>query len=64
MTVVIKNDGSKKVLSENKVSIEGRIYGVAAVNRSFVVRTGSELLCISNQKNNLMLFLFLVIEDI
>jgi outer membrane protein assembly factor BamB len=52
VTVVIKNDGSKKVLSENKVSIEGRIYGVAAVNRSFVVRTGSELLCISNQKNN------------
>ena len=51
-TVVIKDDGTKKLLGENKVSIEGRIYGVAAVKKFFVVRTGSELICISNQKNN------------
>ena len=51
-TVVIKDDGTKTLLSENKVSIEGKIYGVAAVKNFFVVRTGSELICIRNQKNN------------
>jgi outer membrane protein assembly factor BamB len=49
-TLVIKNDGSQEVSSQNKLSIEGRIYGVAAVNRTFVIRTGSELICVSNLK--------------
>ena len=52
VTVVIKDDGSKKIICQNKVSIEGRLYGVAAVNRFFVVRTGSELICIKNNKDN------------
>ena len=50
-TLVIKNDGSQEVSSQNKLSIEGRIYGVAVVNRTFVIRTGSELICISKLKN-------------
>ena len=49
-TLVIKNDGSQEVSSQNKLSIEGRIYGVAAVNRTFLIRTGSELICISKLK--------------
>jgi outer membrane protein assembly factor BamB len=52
VTVVIKDDGSKKIICQNKVSIEGRLYGVAAVNRFFVVRIGSELICIKNNKDN------------
>jgi outer membrane protein assembly factor BamB len=52
VTVVIKDDGSKKIICQNKVSIEGRLYGVAAVNRFFVVRTGSELICIKNNEDN------------
>ncbi len=50
-TLVIKNDGSQEVLSQNKLSIVGKIYGVAAVDRIFVIRTGSELICVSNLKH-------------
>jgi N-acetylneuraminic acid mutarotase len=46
-TIVIKNDGSKEILSRNKLSINGRVYGVASVENSFVFRTGSELICVS-----------------
>ena len=49
-TLVIKSDGSKEILSQNKLSINGRIYGVAAVAYSFVIRTGSELICVSKFK--------------
>lgn len=49
VTLVIKNDGSQEILSNNKLSIEGRIYGVAAVDRFFVIRTGSELICVSQR---------------
>ena len=46
VTVVLKDDGSTEKLSENSLSIEGKIYGFAASKRSFVLRTGSELICI------------------
>ena len=46
VTVVIKDDGSDEVLAQNKLSIEGRIYGFASIDRSFVIRTGSELICV------------------
>ncbi|MBG30922.1 MAG: hypothetical protein CMI31_13125 [Opitutae bacterium] len=44
--LVLADDGSDKVLAENKLSIEGRIYGVAAVDQTFVIRTGSELIAL------------------
>jgi outer membrane protein assembly factor BamB len=36
-TVVIKDDGSDEVLAQNKLSIEGRIYGFASVEQAFVI---------------------------
>tara|TARA_B100001123_G_scaffold88641_1_gene101921 strand:+ start:1600 stop:3825 length:2226 start_codon:yes stop_codon:yes gene_type:complete len=44
--VVLADDGSDRVLAENKLTIEGRIYGVAAVDQTFVIRTGSELIAL------------------
>lgn len=46
VTVVIKDDGSDEVLAQNKLSIEGRIYGFASVEQAFVIRTGRELICV------------------
>ena len=50
-TLVIKNDGTPDIISDNRLSIEGKIYGVACIDRSFVIRTGSELICVSNFKS-------------
>ena len=46
VTIVLRDDGTKEPLAENKLSIEGRVYGVASVDRAFVIRTGSELICV------------------
>lgn len=43
-TIVLPADGTSKILAENKLTIEGRVYGVAAVNNAFVIRTGLELI--------------------
>jgi hypothetical protein len=48
-TIVLKDDGSKEVLAENKLSIEVRVYGVASINRAFVIRTGTELICVGHE---------------
>jgi outer membrane protein assembly factor BamB len=45
-TVVLKDDGSTEKLSENSLSIEGKIYGLAAAENAFIMRTGSELICL------------------
>jgi outer membrane protein assembly factor BamB len=50
-TIVIGSNGSDKVLAENELSIEGRIYGVSAVNKAFVIRTGTELICVGSISN-------------
>ena len=47
-TIVLSADGTSKILAENKLAIEGRIYGVAAVNNAFVIRTGLELIRIGS----------------
>lgn len=47
--VVMKADGSGEILAENTLRIQGRIYGVAPVNGAMVVRTGTELICISEK---------------
>jgi outer membrane protein assembly factor BamB len=49
VTIVLKDDGSKEILAENKLSIEGRVYGVASINRAFVIRTGTELICVGHE---------------
>ena len=45
---MLSADGTSKILAENKLAIEGRIYGVAAVNNAFVIRTGLELIRIGS----------------
>ena len=47
-TVVLKDDGSKEILAQNKLSIEGRVYGYAVADSKFVLRTGSELICLGD----------------
>jgi hypothetical protein len=47
VTVVLKGDGTNEALAQNKLSIEGTVYGVASVDEAFVLRTGSELICVS-----------------
>lgn len=41
--VVVKNSPELETLSENKLPVKGRVYGVAAVEGAFVVRTGNAL---------------------
>ena len=48
VTVVLKGNGTNETLAQNKLSIEGTIYGVASVDEAFVLRTGSELICVSH----------------
>ena len=48
--VVIKADGRDEFLAENTLRIQGRIYGVAPVNGAILVRTGTELICISEKE--------------
>ena len=45
---VFKSDGTNNVLAENTLTIKSRIYGVAPVDGALIVRTGQELLCLSN----------------
>ena len=47
-TIVLKDDGSKEILAQNKLSIEGRVYGYAVADSKFVLRTGSELICLGD----------------
>jgi len=45
-TIVLKDDGSKEILAQNKLSIDGRVYGYAVADSKFVLRTGSEIICL------------------
>jgi len=45
-TTVMSADGTPDVLAENLLPTEDRVYGVAAVEGRFVIRLGSELICI------------------
>lgn len=45
-------DKSNPVLvNSNKLTIKDRIYGVAVAEGKFIVRTGSELICLANQQD-------------
>jgi outer membrane protein assembly factor BamB len=43
-TTVVAAGPALKVLAENALTVEDRVYGVAAVNGAFVVRTGTKLI--------------------
>ena len=45
-TLVLKADGSQTVVSENNLTVEGTLYGVALVDKCIVARSGRELICI------------------
>lgn len=45
-TTVVAAGPRLEVLATNELPTDGRVYGVAAVDRSFVVRSGSQLVCI------------------
>ena len=48
-TLVLQSGGSQEALAENKLSVSGVVYGVAAIDQHFIIRTGSELICINHQ---------------
>lgn len=48
--VVLSQGRTPERLSENSLTIDGRVYGVAAVDGRFLVRTGNRLLCLQSQK--------------
>ncbi len=43
-TTVVAAGPELKVLAENALNVEDRVYGVAAVNGAFVIRTGTKLI--------------------
>jgi len=47
-TTVVDAKPPLQVLAENELPTEDRVYGVAAVDGRFVVRTGSTLLCVAD----------------
>ena len=49
-TVVLPAGGHKEPMTKNTLTIKGVLYSVAAVDNNFVVRTGSELICITKNK--------------
>ena len=46
-TLVLKVGGEQIIIAENELSVEGTVYGVAALDGNFIVRTGNRLICIS-----------------
>jgi outer membrane protein assembly factor BamB len=46
VTTVVAAGAEYRKLSENGLSIDGRVYGVAAVRNAFVLRTGEKLICV------------------
>lgn len=47
-STTVLSQASRAVVATNRLGTEGRVYGVAAEDRSFVVRTGDRLLRISS----------------
>ncbi|MBL8825569.1 MAG: PQQ-binding-like beta-propeller repeat protein [Planctomycetaceae bacterium] len=46
VTTVVAAEAKYQRLAENRLTIEGRVYGVAAVSGAFVLRTGEQLICV------------------
>jgi outer membrane protein assembly factor BamB len=50
-TTVVRAGPEFEKLAENKLTVDGRIYGVAAVAGKLVLRSGRQLICISGTKS-------------
>jgi len=48
-TDVFKAGVKPKLLHSNKLAVKDRIYGVAVANDRFIIRTGTQLICLANQ---------------
>lgn len=48
-TVVAADTDEFRRLAENTLSIDGRVYGVAAVDGAILLRTGSQLICLGRR---------------
>ncbi len=48
VTTVVKAASTFEKLAENKLEIEGRVYGVAPVPGALLFRTGKKLICVGN----------------
>ena len=46
-TTVVGTANTLNVLTENSLTLQDRVYGVAAVEGIIIVRTGSELICVA-----------------
>ncbi len=49
-TDVYKAGSTPELLHSNKLTIKDRIYGVAVVDGRFIIRTGTQLICLANQQ--------------
>lgn len=49
-TVITQAGAELNKLAENKLTVNGRVYGVAVVDNAFVLRTESKLICLSEKK--------------
>ena len=49
---VVSADSKLKVLAENELPTQERVYGVAIVNGHLVIRTGSKVICLRDEKSN------------
>jgi len=50
-TDVYSAGAEPKLISTNKLTVKDRIYGVAIANSSFVIRTGTRLICVANRED-------------
>jgi outer membrane protein assembly factor BamB len=48
VTTVVAAEPEYRKLSENRLSLDGRVYGIAAVRGAFVLRTGEKLICVGH----------------
>ncbi len=51
-TTVVGTANTLNVLTENSLTLQDRVYGVAAVEGIIIVRTGSELICVAESGPN------------
>ena len=49
-TAAVLSQSSGEIIATNQLSMEGRVYGVAVADGSFVVRTGNRLVRIANKR--------------
>ena len=46
LTTVLKAGPTFEKLAENRLTLKNRVYGVAAVDGAFLIRTGTQLICV------------------